>query len=574
MCGRLLCVFFLLIGPVRLLSQLASSPRKPGATATLNSIVYDPSGARVAAATVHIASTDGTLMRDLTTDSTGRASATLPPGSYAITITASGFDPFFKELRLDPNSTPLLDARLVIASEKSVVEVTADSSGLSTAGDGNKDALTFSGSQLATLSDDDATFQQQLLAMAGNDGSHPPQVYVDGFSGGQFPPKSAIRQVTINQDPFSAEYDSLGFGRIEISTKPGTGRIHGQIDVFGNPSALNSRNPFIHVAEPSYYRVHTKANLSGPLDTKTSVFLSADYYDQQNNAIINASTISATSNAMIAVNDAVPDPQATSSYTARLDRQWSKNNTFTGRYEYDRAVQTNSGLGQAPGNYNGVGGISCMSGSAFYTLPSQALNCTASQHTVQLGNSQVLGAHGEMDTKFEWVRTRLRQDAVSNAPDVSVSGTADDGGNPAQVNHDNQDHFEFQANGTYERGNHLWRLGARYRVYREANLSTAGFNGAFTFSSLGAYQASVAPDGTPSSTPSAAQFTLTTGRDAFKVMTTDLGAWAEDEIKLGKSLTGDFGFRVETQTAIPDHFDPSPHFGLAWAPGAKDKKPA
>jgi hypothetical protein len=536
--------------------------------------VSDPSGARVSGAAVHIVAADGSLAGDLSTDTAGRASATLLAGSYNLTITAAGFDLFFKQLKLAANTTPLLEAGLLIATAQTVVEVSGDNNALSTAGDANKDALTFTGSQLAALSDDDATFQQQILAIAGGDGSHPPQVYVDGFSGGQFPPKSAIREVKINQNPFSAEYDSLGFGRIEISTKPGTGRVHGQIDVFGDPSAFNSQNPFIHTAEPGYYRVHTKGNLSGPIDKKTSFFISADYYDQQNNAIINASTVSPTSNAVVGINDAIPDPQATSSYTARLDRQWSKNNTFTGRYEYDRAVQTNSGLGQASGNFGGSGGISCTSGSTFYTLPSQALNCTASQHTLQLGNSQVLGAHGEMNTKFEWVRTDLSQDPASNAPAVSVSGTANDGGNPGQVNHDHQDHFEFQANGTYEHGNHLLRLGARYRIYREANLSTSGFNGAFTFNTLADYQASVAANGAPSTTPSAAQFTLTTGQDAFKVMTTDLGVWGEDEIKLRKSLTGDFGVRIETQTAIPDHFDPSPHFGLAWAPLAKDKKPA
>ena len=571
---RLLVVFCLLIAPFRLPSQSTPPISKSAKAATLNTIVSDPSGARVSGAAVHIVADEGSLVRDLSTDTGGRASAALPTGNYSVTITAAGFEPFFRRLKLAANTTPIFEASLFIAAAQTVVDVKGDDNALSTAGDANKDAVVFSGSKLAALSDDDATFQQQILAIAGGDGSHPPQVFVDGFSGGQFPPKSAIREVKINQNPYSAEYDSLGFGRIEISTKPGTGRIHGEIDVFGDPSAFNSQNPFIHTAEPGYYRVHTTGDLSGPLDKKTSFFVSADYYDQQNNAIINASTVSPTSDAVVAINDAIPDPQATSSYTARLDRQWSKNNTFTGRYEYDRAVQTKSGLGQASGNFGGSGGISCTSGSTFYTLPSQALNCTASQHTVQLRNSQILGAHAEMDTKFEWVRTDLAQDPVSNAPAVSVNGTANDGGNPGQENHDHQDHFEFQESGTYEHGSHLLRFGARYRIYREANLSTAGFNGAFTFNTLTDYKASVTADGAPSATPSAAQFTLTTGKDAFKVMTTDLGVWAEDEIKLRKTLTGNFGVRLETQTAIPDHFDPSPHFGLAWAPLMKKKKSA
>ena len=581
MSQRLLLLLCLLIAPASLPAQSTPSLSKPTRTATLNATVSDPSGARIASAAVHIAAADGSVTRDLTTDPSGRVSATLPPGAYTFTVTAPGFDPFFKQLTLAANAAPVIDARLLISTGQTVVEVTANPNTLSTDASDNKDAIALSGAQLATLSDDDATFQQQLLAIAGGDGSHPPQVFVDGFSGGQFPPKSAIRAVKINQNPFSAEYDELGFGRIEIDTKPGTGRLHGQLDVFGDPSGLNSQNPYLHAAEPGYYRLHTTANLSGPLNKKNSFFLSADYYDQQQNAITNTQTVASASNSILAVNLATPDPQTTSSYTARLDSQWSKNNTLTARYEYDRAVQTNGGLGASSSSFGGPGGgVSCAGSANSYTLPSEAFNCTTSQHTIQLGNSQILGAHAELDTHFEWIRTGLSQNPLSTAPSVLVNGAVADGGSPSQVDHDNQDHFEFQANGTWDHGIHFLRLGLRERLYREANLSTAGFNGTFTFNSLDAYQASVSPTGAPSATPSSAQFTITTGQDAFKVLTADLAVWAEDEIKLTKSLTGNFGLRFETQTAIPDHFDPSPHISLAWAPGAKDgptpkdKKPA
>ena len=46
------------------------------------------------------------------------------------------------------------------------------------------------------------------------------QIFIDGFSGGILPPKASIREVRVNQNPFSAEYDRVGFGRIEILTNP------------------------------------------------------------------------------------------------------------------------------------------------------------------------------------------------------------------------------------------------------------------------------------------------------------------------------------------------------------------
>ncbi len=264
--------------------------------------------------------------------------------------------------------------------------------------------------------------------------------------------------------------------------------------------------------------------------------------------MINAQTVAGNAS-IVTLSQAVPDPQETSSYTARLDRQWSTNNTFTGRYEFDRAAQTNAGLSE-------------------FILPSEAYNTATNTQTLQLGNTQVLGAHAELDTKFEWVRTRNAQNPLSNAPTILVQGTVNDGGNPAQTLHDNQDHLEFQENGTYEHGNHFLRAGARYRLYRDASLSTSGYNGTFTFNNLAAYQASVG------GTPSASQFQLTQGQSSFSVLTGDLALWIEDEWKVRKNVTADLGFRFETQSAIPDHVDPSPHLGLSWAVHGTDKKPA
>ena len=527
-------------------SAVGSSFRSPPSTPsvkgehaeTLSGAVTDPSGALVPRAAVHIASHDGSFTRDLLTDAWGQFSLPLLPGAYDLVVAAAGFEPFHKGVRI--GASPVnVNARLTIAVEQSVVEVSGNTNAMSTSGDANKNGLDLEGDSLAALSDDDATFQQQLLALAGDDGSHPPQVYVDGFSGGRFPPKSTIREVKINQSPFSAAYESMGMGRIEIFTKPGTGSMHGSVAVYGDPSVFNSQNPFLHETEPGYYRVHTVGELSGPIDKKTSFFLSADYYDQQNNAIINAQSVNSTGS-IYGISEALPDPTQIGQYSARLDRQWSTNNTVTGRYEFDRVDQTNGGLSQ-------------------YVLPSEAYNSTVTTQTLQLRNTQAVSANAEIDSRFEWIRTRTNQNPVSTMPTITVEGTVSAGGSPSQAYHDHQDQFEFQENGTYEHGKHLLRAGGRYRLYRDSNLSTEGFNGRFTFTSLASYQASVL------GTPSASQFQLTTGKANFRVISGDMALWTEDEWQLRRNVTADLGFRFESQSAIPDHFDPSPHFGLAWA---------
>ena len=105
--------------------------------------------------------------------------------------------------------------------------------------------------------------QSELTALAGAAaGPNGGQIYIDGFTGGQLPPKSSIREIRINQNPFAAQYDKLGYGRIEILTKPGTDKLHGSFMRSGNDSAFNSLNPFV-TSEPSYYSTFLMGNAGG-----------------------------------------------------------------------------------------------------------------------------------------------------------------------------------------------------------------------------------------------------------------------------------------------------------------------
>ena len=117
---------------------------------------------------------------------------------------------------------------------------------------GKQSSLSLSGNQLEILSDDPETLRQQLIAMSGGgSGIAAPQFYVDGFSNGQVPPKSAIRAIHINSDPYSTVYDRPGFGRVELETQAGGNKVHGMFDVGGTASALNSDNPYSQ-AQPPY----------------------------------------------------------------------------------------------------------------------------------------------------------------------------------------------------------------------------------------------------------------------------------------------------------------------------------
>ena len=540
----------------------------------LNGTVSDPSGAKIPGATLHIKGE--TLQRDAVSDGAGRFSLTLPLGAYEITVASAGFDPVVKTATLTAGAARTnLDVKLTIASQAQEITVPSDNAA-STSGSDNKSALVFKAADLQELSEDDSVFQRQIEALSGDDGSGP-QIYVDGFSGGRFPPKNSIREIRINQNPYSAEYDEVGYQRIEIFTKPGSDTLHGFLDVFGNDNAFNTSDPYLTGAQLPYHSDGFFGDLSGPIDKKTSLFLSALLNDQETNAAVHAFTLDANLQP-ITFTSAVASPTTSSTYSGRLDRQVTPNNTLTGRYEFSRTKQTNAGVG-------------------LLVLPEAGTNTTTTMQTLQLVDTQIIGSKMVSEAHFQYLRTRLKQNADSTAPALNVEGAFTGGGSSSQINSDNQDRYEFQEIFTRQQGAHFMRFGGRYRLLRDANVSTANYNGGFTFPSLTAYQITqqvlaanpgvdpktldpvirttcVAQANGPPICGGATQFNLTAGVPSAVVLTGDLGIFAEDEWKISKNFTFDYGMRFETQSAIPDHFDPAPRMGFAWAIGQREKHPA
>jgi hypothetical protein len=523
----------------------------PAVVDVLSGTVSDPSGAKINHALVHVESSG--LQRDTQTDSTGSFTLPLPVGTYHVTINADGFRTYGTNITLTARTAHVgLNVRLEIAAADEEITVPAQNESSTAAAD-NKSALVFKADQLKDFSDDDSTFQQEILAMAGGEGSKPPEILVNGFSNGRFPPKNTIQEIRINQNPYSAEYDNLGFGRVEIFTKPGTNKLHGEFDSSGTDNVFNAQNPYTTV-EPPYYTVNLNGNLSGSFNSKTSFFVSGLFNDLQNNAIVDA--IDPT--LLTPLSEAVRAPQIMQTYSGRLDRQVTPANTFMSRYEYNEITFNNSGVG-------------------LLVLPTEGLNTTTTTNTLQLTDTQVIGSKIISEAHFQYVRTRLDQSPASNAATVAVQGVFNGGGNPAQGQTDKQDSYELQEHLTIQHGSHFLRIGGRYRGLRDANNNLSGYNGQFTFPDLASYQLALNGE-TPAqifaNNGETIQYNLTAGQSSAVVFTSDVGVFAEDEWKATKNLTLDYGFRFESQSGIADHVNPAPRFGVVWAVHHGAKKPA
>lgn len=171
--------------------------------ASLRGLVTDPSGAVVPRATVLVNGQPNGPSRTTTTNGQGLYQiGGLPPGRYTVTVKAQGFAPSVKEnVVLTAGHTVALDIGLAIASEAQRVEVRAGVSQLQVAPQSNASAVVVTGQNLNALSNDPDQLQNQISALAGPSvGAGAADVYIDGFTKGDMPPKSAIREIRVQHE--------------------------------------------------------------------------------------------------------------------------------------------------------------------------------------------------------------------------------------------------------------------------------------------------------------------------------------------------------------------------------------
>jgi hypothetical protein len=536
--------FYLLLAAFGFLSALAFGQ---GGLSTLQGRVFDPSGAVIPQAQITVTSAAGKAV-NATSDAAGAYSVKgLAAGAYTVSASTTGFAPFTAPVTLSPGKATTLNIAMQIEMEKQQVQVEADTPTVDTSPDQNANAIVLKGKDLDALSDDPDELESQLQALAGPAaGPNGGEIYIDGFTGGQIPPKSSIREIRVNQNPFSAEFDRLGYGRIEILTKPGTDHLHGQIEARGNDSSFNSRNPILQTAEPPYYSYNLQGNVGGPISKNASYFVSVFGRNNQNVSVIDAidpTSVSDQNPAGTRLSEAYPNPASRIDVAPRLDLQLGQKNTLTLRYEFFRQVNTNNGVGQL-------------------ALPSQATNIESMENALQVSDSLVLSKNLVDDIRFQYRRFRYQDIAQNTSPTITVQGAFTDGGNNGGIVRDNQDIFELQNYFAAAEGNHSLNYGARLRAYRDADFTNGGTNGQYTYQSLAKYL---------DQSPQTYQITHVNQYTARAILF-DAALFYQDDWKVSPRFTFSYGLRWESQNRISDKSDWGPRFSLAYALGRSDAK--
>ncbi len=552
----------------------AGTTSQTGATSgatRVHGTITDPDGELIPGATIVLTPSRGGAVR-VKSGSDGTYATTVAAGTYNVLVTMQGFSSYAASgVKIGGGSSITLDAKLQIGEQTVVVNVEAEGVALSVDPESNASSTVLKGDDLNALSDDPDELQSELQALAGPAaGPNGGQIYVDGFTGGQLPPKSSIREIRINQNPFSAQYDRLGYGRIEVFTKPGTDKLHGNFQINGNPSQFDTGLPpnSANTVQPGYHTIFMFGSITGPINKNMSYNLGGSHRDIEQNAYtytpgIYASSVANANNGIICapgqagctVYSAATDPnsvarlftyqpQVRTDINPRLDMALGSKNVMTVRYQFVENDQTNQGIGN-------------------YSLPTAGYNSSSQSNILQLSDTQTYSSKLINESRFEYEREHTHSNAFNNSPTISVSGAFTGGGASLQNASDHQDHFEVQNYTSIQMKKNFIRLGGRLRSTREAESTSTGTNGAFTYASIADYAAN-----------NPRQFSITQiNTPSFKYTMADLGIYAETDWKPLNNLTISYGFRYETQNYIADHHDIAPRVSFAYGLGTKKGSP-
>ncbi|HYG97640.1 MAG TPA: carboxypeptidase regulatory-like domain-containing protein [Terriglobales bacterium] len=537
-------------------------------TGSVAGLVTDPTSAVVPGAQVSLMR-NGVQAAVTKADGQGHYSFSgVASGEYSLEILAEGFAAYEAvALQVGPGRTLTHNAKLTIAAMQQQVEVAdSDARPIDVEASNNAGATVLKGEALEALSDDPDALAEDLQALAGpSAGPNGGEIFVDGFSGGKLPPKSSIREIRVNQNPFSAEFDRLGYGRIEILTKPGTDKFRGDAMFNFGDSIFNSRNPFAK-DKPHSQRRMMHAQVSGPLSKRSSFSLNLERRDIEETSIINATILDSAFNPQ-PFDASVVAPSVNTEIGLRLDYQLNNNHTLVGRYEWEDTNRENGGL-------------------STFTLPTRAYNSAGRDHLLQLTETAVLSPKAINEIRFQYRRGTNESGGLNNDSILNVSEAFSMGG--VERSRGTDQRWEVTDIVSLSRDRHMIKFGGRLRGVSRSDYSEDGYNGAFSFAgrmlgeqlitALEAYRITEMGlrDGLTMAEiramgGGATQFSLTAGDPNVSVSQVDGSLFFQDDWRIKPQFTINTGLRYELQNNIGDRRSIAPRVGFAWAPGGQSK---
>lgn len=510
---------------------------QPAAGPSIRGVVVDPTGAVLPGARVELTRASGEIIESKTTDATGTfAFDSMAPARYTLRVSLDQFRPQVVSVTLGPRGVRPLRITLALAAVHQEITVTGGAAQVATAAAANADAISVTQQtlQAVPIFDDDAVAAVSRFLDSGSIGTGGVTILVNGMEVNSLNVStSAIQQIKINQDPYSAAFSRPGRGRIDILTKPGSPEYHGDGSVIFRDSALNARNAFAAVRPPEQRRIGD-GFLGGPVgDGKSTSFMLSIKDDSEDRQAI---VFGLGPDGAIRDNVAQPFRHLLASVGITHQRG---NSTISIRPSYEEETDA----------YRGVGGTTL--GSAGTTYYHRETDLTYNQQTVirptLLNQFQILvGQEREPTT------------SVSPAPGLVVNGAFTGGG--AQVDLRRTElHVQLSENVAITHGQHLLQVGFQVPDWsRRGFYDRTGFGGTYYFANLSAYEA-----GTPYA------FIQQSGNGDVVWLEKVLGFYGNDDWQIRPDTTLSLGVRYDWSNYFRDHDTLAPRLSIAYKPGGR-----
>jgi hypothetical protein len=531
------------------------------ASASLRGVVADGTGAIIPGAEIDLMDQGGAVAGKYHSDDSGNFQVTAPhPGRYALVVSEPGFKTVQIAVTIAAPSVPaapskqpaLVHVVLPIASVATNVEVNAESNQDLTSTDANSDASTLTTQDLKALPifDNDyvaamSAFLDSNVTSTGGSG-----LIVDGVEANRSTVSaSAVQEVQINQDPYSARYYYPGRGQMEIMTKSAADNYHGQFNFYFRDSALNAKNA-LAPSKPYEQRRIYEGHTTGPIPhaKKSSFLASFNRAEEDRNAVVTATIVPTTSNPTGAYSANVPTPTRDTEFSTRVGHQFGDRYSSYVQYSYEDWTGQNQGVGGqtlAPGGYNSE-----------YHEDDLTAHVDATYSAVLLNQVSVVGEH-----------TSNRNSNTAEGPRISLPGNFVSGS--AQSNSFGTEYnFRLSDVLSWTRGRHLLKVGIGVpHIGRRAYDDHTNELGTYTFGPT------LAPDGVTvlqttfqnyaGNLPSA--FSQNTGDTHFIYHQQEMGAFVQDQVKINNRFSITPGIRYDWQNFLAtDRLGFSPRASFAW----------
>lgn len=555
-------------------------------SASITGRVEDPSGAAVPGARVLVQRADRNQNWEARSDEGGRFDLLfVPPGPYAVSVTASGFARYDLPITLTVGQVRDIRIPLSLEGVSAAVQVTADAPLVETrrtqASDtilpAEVDALPLNGRNYLDLAllvpGVSRTVQRnterfaETSAVPGTGLSVSGQrnlnntFIVDGLSAnddaaglaGTYFAQDVIREFQVVTSGGIAEFGRASSGIVNIVTQSGANARHGRVYGYFRDDALDARNPLATTEDP-LSQEQFGLSFSGPIvRDRTFWFANAERTNLDKTGIVTIAP-----GVVEVVNDtldgigyrggqlttgACPTGYRTTNAFARADDSFGASSRVTARYSlYDVGSE----------NARNVGGLNAVS------------------RGTRLDNRDQTGAVSWLAsvsaTSFNELRaqaTRSRLGAPPNdlvGPAINIAGVASFGTATFSPTRRDLDVFELSDSFTISRGSHLMKAGAQL-LHERLDIEFPGaLQGVFTFPSLAAFRAGAYSN-----------YQQAFGEPRQFQSNTNVGVFIQDEWRPRPAITLNLGLRYDVQgLAEPVRSDldnVSPRVGVAFAPG-------